>query len=256
MTLTPERISELKELAGKATPGPWAWFGNAASNSIYLATTHSGRRFVMDFVRWGFRGAQPRFQAKKGIMVNAADLIKFAVGDPTVTGVDQAKKDSSVYRFDIRDIDSADARYIAAIDPATLTSILEEVERLREVLTFYRDEFKPKIHKPIPGASGITSPLSSLVSHEEPAGDTQGALPVTDETQPAIWVSAAQLAEHVDPDPRDGSEGGNYLPARKTRRGLFQTPLYTHPAALVSPPDNGEAATRRASSTFNPPGTP
>lgn len=104
--------------------------------------------------------------------------------------------------------------------------------------------------------AAITSPLSSLVSHEEPAGDTQGALPVTDETQPAIWVSAAQLAEHVDPDPRDGSEGGNYLPARKTRRGLFQTPLYTHPAALVSPPDNGEAATRRASSTFNPPGTP
>lgn len=44
----------------------------------------------------------------------------------------------------------------SAIDPATLTSILEEVERLREVLTFYRDEFKPKIHKPIPGASGIT----------------------------------------------------------------------------------------------------
>jgi len=89
--------------------------------------------------------------------------------------------------------------------------------------------------------AAITSPLSSLVSHEEPAGDTQGALPVTDETQPAIWVSAAQLAEHVDPDPRDGSEGGNYLPARKTRRGLFQTPLYTHPAALVSPPDNGES---------------
>lgn len=104
--------------------------------------------------------------------------------------------------------------------------------------------------------AAITSPLSSLVSHEEPAGDTQGARRVTDETQPAIWVSAAQLAEHVDPDPRDGSEGGNYLPARKTRRGLFQTPLYTHPAALVSPPDNGEAATRRASSTFNPPGTP
>ncbi|MBY5917310.1 hypothetical protein HFO77_23230 [Rhizobium leguminosarum] len=44
------------------TPGPWAWFGNASSNSIYLATTHSGRRYVMDFVRWGMRGAQPRFQ--------------------------------------------------------------------------------------------------------------------------------------------------------------------------------------------------
>src|SRR5690606_9882600 len=28
------------------TPGPWAWFGNAKHNTIYLATTHSGRRYV------------------------------------------------------------------------------------------------------------------------------------------------------------------------------------------------------------------
>lgn len=31
------------------TPGPWGWFGNANSNSLYLATTHSGRRYVMGF---------------------------------------------------------------------------------------------------------------------------------------------------------------------------------------------------------------
>lgn len=67
-------------MSGKHTPGPWAWFGNARHNSIYLATTHSGRRFVMDFVRWGMRGAQPRFQAEKGIMVDAKDLLQFEVG--------------------------------------------------------------------------------------------------------------------------------------------------------------------------------
>lgn len=30
--------TRLRALAEKATPGPWAWFGNLKSNSIYLAT--------------------------------------------------------------------------------------------------------------------------------------------------------------------------------------------------------------------------
>ncbi len=96
------------------TKGPWAWFGNAATNSLYLATTHSGRRFVMDFTRWGFRGAQPRFQAERGIMIDAKDLLQFEVGDQSVVGVEAAKKDGSVYRLDVRGIKSADARLIAS----------------------------------------------------------------------------------------------------------------------------------------------
>lgn len=98
----------------KHTPGPWAWFGNAGSNSVYLATTHSGRRFVMDFTRWGFRGAQPRFQAERGVMIDAKDLLQFEVGDQTIVGIEAAKKDGSVYRLDVRGINSADARLIAA----------------------------------------------------------------------------------------------------------------------------------------------
>jgi len=98
----------------KHTPGPWAWFGNARTNSIYLATVHGGRRFVMDFTRWGMRGAQPRFQTERGIMVDAKDLLQFEVGDRSVIGVDAAKKDGSVYRLDIRGVASADARLIAA----------------------------------------------------------------------------------------------------------------------------------------------
>lgn len=98
----------------KHTPGPWAWFGNASSNSIYLATTHSGRRYVMDFVRWGMRGAQPRFQPARGGMIDAKDLVKFEVGDGSVVGVEAAKKDGSVYRYDIRGINCADACLIAA----------------------------------------------------------------------------------------------------------------------------------------------
>lgn len=98
----------------KHTPGPWAWFGNASSHSLYLATTHSGRRYVMDFTRWGMRGAQPRFQPSKGGMIDAKDLLQFEVGDRSIVGIDAAKKDTSVYRKDVRSINSADARLIAS----------------------------------------------------------------------------------------------------------------------------------------------
>ena len=98
----------------KHTPGPWAWFGNASSNSLYLATTHSGRRYVMGFKRWGMRGAQPQFQPGKNGLVDASELLQFAVGDKSVRGAEQAKADSSVYRYDISGIDCADARLISA----------------------------------------------------------------------------------------------------------------------------------------------
>jgi hypothetical protein len=44
------------------TEGPWQWFGNTKLNEVYLATKDRGRILVMDFVRWGMSGAQPRFQ--------------------------------------------------------------------------------------------------------------------------------------------------------------------------------------------------
>ena len=96
------------------TPGPWSWFGNAGSNDIYLATTHSGRRYVMRFKRWGFSGAQPQFQPEGRGLVDASKLLTFQIGNRDVRGVEQAKADSSVYRLDIDGIDCADARLIAA----------------------------------------------------------------------------------------------------------------------------------------------
>lgn len=94
------------------TPGPWGWFGNARSNEVYLSTVRHGRRFVMQFGRWGMRGAQPIFR-DRGVMRPAADFLKFEVGDPSVTGVTRAMSDSSVYRMDICGIDHPDARLLA-----------------------------------------------------------------------------------------------------------------------------------------------
>lgn len=90
------------------TPGPWGWFGNARGNNIYLSTVNHGRRFVMQFNRWGMADAQPVFQVN-GVMKDAKHLLKFEVGNPAVTGIEAAKTDDSVYRLDISGIDHPDA---------------------------------------------------------------------------------------------------------------------------------------------------
>ena len=99
----------------KFTKGPWGWFGSAGNiPEIYLATKHSGRRYVMGFDRWGLNGAQPSFQPNGRGMVKAKDLLQFEVGDQSIVGLDAAKKDASVYRFHIRGIAAPDAHLIAA----------------------------------------------------------------------------------------------------------------------------------------------
>ncbi|WP_312530665.1 hypothetical protein [Comamonas sp.] len=45
------------------------------------------------------------------------------------------------------------------------------------------------------------------------------------QTEPVIYVSRGQLETHTDPD----SDGGRYLPARRTPLGLLNYPLYTAP---------------------------
>ncbi|MFT8953748.1 MAG: hypothetical protein ABF979_15940 [Gluconobacter sp.] len=98
----------------KFTKGPWAWFGSAGGcPDVYLATKHSGRKYVMSFRRWGMRGAQPQFRSGN-VLVDASELLKFEVGDKSIVGIEAARKDTSVYRYQVRGIDSPDAHLIAA----------------------------------------------------------------------------------------------------------------------------------------------
>lgn len=108
--------------------GPWAWSGSPTD--LKLSTTHSGRVYVMDFVRKGLNGAQPRFQPnRKRGMIKASDLLQFEVGDRSIVGEATARKDGSVYRYDVRGIDCPNARLIA------LAPLLAaEVLRLRAAL--------------------------------------------------------------------------------------------------------------------------
>lgn len=56
----------------KHTP-EWQWVLNEASRTVILQSVASGRDTVMDFVRYGTRFAQPRFNVN-GIMIPASEL--------------------------------------------------------------------------------------------------------------------------------------------------------------------------------------
>jgi hypothetical protein len=143
-------------MSAQHTPGPWAWFGKGSCNDIYLATTHSGRRFIMGFKRWGTQGAEPTFQVE-GRMVPASSLAKFEVGDNVVVGLAAAKVDPSVYRYDINGIDHPDARLIA--------SAPELLEALEEVASWYtapmvfdpNDPLQNKVRAALAKARGAAS---------------------------------------------------------------------------------------------------
>lgn len=185
-------LEEIKKALEGVTPGPWKWFGNASSNHVYLATTHSGRRYVMDFVRWGMKGAQPRFQPERGGMVDAKDLLQFEVGDRDIVGMDAAKKDGSVYRYDVRGIDCPDARYIAAVNPAAISellSTLESLQRENEELHNLADRLKQEAQIHAMEARSANSTVNEIYqiisgSKGEP-GNWRGAKPVREYVEAA-----------------------------------------------------------------------
>lgn len=114
-------LKSIRRRVEAATPGPWRWGGNVKYQEVYLSTTHSGRIFVMRFVRWGLRGAQPQFQPKKDAdwgLVDARDLV-----------VKEAD-----HRGDIETIDHPDATFIAhaRTDIPALLAVAEAAAHLLE----------------------------------------------------------------------------------------------------------------------------
>jgi len=137
--MTHEELEAIEAREAAATPGPWVWEVNSVHNFVHLRTTHSGRYYVMDFVRWGMRGASPRFQVyerhegrmdergSKG-MFRADKLTKSNPGKEHHEGWDDT-------------IDNPDAEFIAHARQ-DVSALLAKVKRLnaeKERLTRERD---------------------------------------------------------------------------------------------------------------------
>jgi hypothetical protein len=115
-------LSRLRELAERATPGPWQWFGNTKMSEVYLATVDRGRIFVMDFVRWGMGCAQPRFQVRIGEQGGIMRKLSELDGDNAPTMV-------ASHRKEFVGIGHPDAAFIAAARSA-VPELIDECERL------------------------------------------------------------------------------------------------------------------------------
>lgn len=60
------------ENTNQPTPGPWRWFVQG-NGDVYLATEHSGRLIVMDFVRHRMQSAIVRFRDHARCIMFKAD---------------------------------------------------------------------------------------------------------------------------------------------------------------------------------------
>lgn len=123
-------LDALEATAKAARPGPWQWFGNTKGHWVYLATTHGGRVFVMDFDRWGMTGGQPRFQIDHR-MVKLGDLAK----DEHSLG----PKFEVPYRRDFVGIGHPDATHIAANSPDVTIALIARIRELESALLSVAD---------------------------------------------------------------------------------------------------------------------
>lgn len=154
------------------TPGPWAWMGSP--HGLYLATTHTGRQYVMGFRRMGFSGAQPVFRANHR-MVPAADIVQFEVGDQTVRGFAQARETDSVYRLDVDGIDNADARLIAAA-PDLLAALVEMTPRgLNSDNSNIPDDLVIPVDMTMGEIRRARAAISRATGEDSPANEGEGA---------------------------------------------------------------------------------
>lgn len=118
-------LDQLERVARAARPGPWQWYGNTKMNEVYLSTIHGGRVFVMDFVRWGMGGAQPRFQVDE-LMVTLGDLGK--AEHP------MGPKFEASHRRQFVGIGHPDAEHIAANSPDVTLALIGRIRELEAKL--------------------------------------------------------------------------------------------------------------------------
>ncbi len=139
-------LDELERKARVARPGPWGWYGNTKTHEVYLSTVHGGRVFVMDFERWGMRGAQPRFQI---------DHRMVALGALAKQEHPMGPKFEVPYRRNFVGIGHPDAEHIASNDPSTTLALIARIRELKQSLAL--------------AASALEAHMGRFVQHAESA---------------------------------------------------------------------------------------
>ncbi len=133
--MSPIDLAGARARLAAATPGPWRRYGNVKHRVCYLATIDRGRIFVLDFERWGFGQAQPRFQVRNR-MVPLGKME--AEGEAYSPIWEVAPFGQPRYRDDFQGIAHPDAAFIEH-SWADLRDALAEVDRLAaERLAFER----------------------------------------------------------------------------------------------------------------------
>lgn len=104
--ITEERIAEVEALLTRIPVAPWRWHGHCEGShpSVGLCTVSHGMVYIMDFARWGFGSAQPKFWEVK------------PEEPPVYGGRPKLAKECVVrertYRDDIADLDHPVARFL------------------------------------------------------------------------------------------------------------------------------------------------
>lgn len=108
-------IDAIRQRAEAATPGPWAWHGNADHPSLRLTGRDPewGSTTVMTFRRWGMQAAQPVFWARNEdghkVLRPGKQSLVYEVCPEALS-----RDDPRVYRGHIIDVRHPDAAFIAA----------------------------------------------------------------------------------------------------------------------------------------------
>lgn len=171
------RVDQIRERAAAATPGPWRWAGNVDAHHIELTTVDRGMLYVMRFVRWGMRSAQPMFQplpiGSHTAMVKATEVPIFEVA-PDAT----SREDRRVYRGDLIGLRHPDADFIAH-SRRDVDYLVAQVDALEDALwTLYaeltgekrepRDDIastlirEPQYHNALNKAAGVLEAIGRL----------------------------------------------------------------------------------------------
>lgn len=127
-------MQRLREVAERATPGPWRWWGQTRGPmSLVSKMPGMGTPFVMGFKRLGMQEAQPTFATERNISERKCGLM---------TPASELAVREASYRDDIRAIDNPDAEFIAMFDPDValkLLAVAEDAEAFLNAARLYED---------------------------------------------------------------------------------------------------------------------